>query len=163
MSNCIEIVRGRKVVFLKDEIDIEKFKVLVDSVAGLPAAPTERDGNIAWWFLQRNSLVDQRGVVINFSEGRSSHTWRDFEATLEVLKGFMKKPKHHHFVVSDEFDDFRSQSALDVEFSRVTIGGKTREERDAAAKAYVDSLKIDYSKIKVRTLTKDGWVEGSVL
>jgi len=144
MSNCIDVVKGEKVVFFPDEIDIEKFKALVDSVANLPKAPEEKDGYYAWWFLQRNSAVDQRGVVIRFGQGRSTHTNRDFDGTLLTLSKFMKKEKYHVFSVTDEGDGHRKVYTQTVKFKDFP---KQLEEKEARIKAYVDSL--DFSKIKV--------------
>ena len=113
MSNCIDFVKGSdKVVFLADEIDVPALKALVDSVKGLPKAPeldeaTGHQGYIAWWFLSR-AFIDHRGVVIRFgASGRSSHTNRDFSATVIMLSRFMKKDKYHTFFITDEGDGFR--------------------------------------------------------
>lgn len=131
MSNCIDFVGGsEKVVFLKDEIDVVALKTLIESVKGLPKAPEcdSKDnyaGYIAWWFLSR-AVVDDRGAVIRFGcSGRSSHTNRDFDATLILLGRFMKKPKYHTFYVRDEGDGFRRIFREDVEFNTVVkLNGK---------------------------------------
>lgn len=169
MSNCIWFHQAHgktnKVVFLRDDIDVAGFQKLVasgrDVKTGSTLTDEERGAYYAFWFLQGNSFADARGVIIHFGDGRSGHTWRDFEGLMAVLQPLLKKPKYHTFCVTDESDGGEQSSFMDVEFKRMTLDGKTREERDARAKAYVDSLKIDYSKIKVRTLTPQGWVDGS--
>lgn len=168
MSNCIWFHQAQgktnKVVFLKDEIDVAGFKAMVATARDVKTGSTLTDEEVgayySWWFLQDNHIADARGVVIFFGEGRSTHTHRDFEGLMKVLQPFLKKPKYHTFCITDEFDGGQKMFFMDVEFKRMTLDGKTQEEREARAKAYVDSLKIDYTKVKVRTLTPNGWVEG---
>ncbi len=110
MSNCVEIKR-QDVWFGAEEIDIPKFRELVDRVNLLPQPPDglkDRDGYFAWWFLSSNVEFGLAGLVIHFGRGRSSHTWRDLQGTLMVLGQFMLKPKKHVFRIADELDGFES-------------------------------------------------------
>jgi len=130
MSNCIEFVSGsEKIVFLKDEIDVVALKALVDSATPkdktLVDTEEGRKRYIAWWFLQQNSIIDSRGVVIWFGRGQSTHTNRDFNATLLMLAKFMKKAKYHTFFITDEGDGHRRVYREDTEFnSSIKINGK---------------------------------------
>lgn len=101
--------------------------------------------------------MDHRGVIIEFGRGRSGHTNRDFDSTLLMLAGFMKKEKYHTFFITEEGDGHRTVYRESIEFKGYA---KQVEERDARIKAKIDAMNIDYSKIKVRTLTPQGWVEG---
>lgn len=121
MSNCIRILKGEEVCFFPDEIDIEGFKALMakaknhSSTDGTEWTREKGEQTMAWWFLS-NSAADHRGVAIWFGCGRSSHTWRDFQGTLSVLKQFIKKPKTHRFTCSDESDGFEHPFKMKVEF-----------------------------------------------
>jgi hypothetical protein len=148
MSNCINIVKGEKVVFLRDEIDVDALKEFVTKA---------EENSLAWWFLQANSVIDSRGAVVMFGRGRSTHTNRDFDAVILALSKFMRKEKYHNFYVTEEGDGFRRVYHEVVEFKGYA---QQLEKRDARIKAKIDAMHIDYSKIKVRTLTPNGWVDG---
>lgn len=167
MSNCIQLYHTRqatdKVVFFRDEIDVEGFKAFLaraERSRSDDPPVEEREREMAWWFLQANTLVDHRGAVIRFGQGRSSHTWRDLRGTVDILKRFVKKTKYHRFVATDEADGHRKAFWLDIEFHRGAVDGQTSQEyHDALDKRIAALPPIDLTKITVRTLTKDGWVE----
>ena len=103
MSNCIQFVDGEMVSFTASEINIPRFKALIDRVKYLPKAPDDQldpSGYVAWWFLDRNTNFVDGKVVINFGLGRSSHTHRDFRWTCNIISKFMLKSKIHKFCVS---------------------------------------------------------------
>lgn len=168
MSNCIDIVNGSdRVVFLRDEIDAVALKALVDSATKEDGEHGDKDEaalarHTAWWYLKRNSVIDHRGAVVYLGRGESSHTDRSFKATLLLLCKFMKKAKYHTFFITDEGDRHSKVYREVVEFNAVLkIDGETLAEKDARLKEWFDKKygKIDYSKIKVRTLTEKGWEE----
>lgn len=125
MSNCIHLIKNQRVVFTEDEIDIEKFWETYEKVEHLENAPKPLEQNIFWWFLQKNSVVifpesaaDGKGFVeIFFGYGRSTHTWRDFFITLDVLAEYILRPKKHEFILTDESDGFRQPSRAEIDFA----------------------------------------------
>ena len=111
MSNCIDIEQRSKVRFEPWEIDAEGLRALLkraeaevnhDNCVG---EDVEGKLKIAWWFLSINTQFKRTGAVeIRFGDGRSSHTWRDLRGTFQVLSEFVKIPKSHGFICSDESD-----------------------------------------------------------
>jgi len=111
MSNCIEIEQRGKVRFEPWEIDARGLKALIEraevEVNGENSMSDEVDWKlrIAWWYLSINTQFKRSGAVeIQFGEGRSSHTWRDIRGTFKLLSEFVKLPKYHGFICSDESD-----------------------------------------------------------
>ncbi len=120
MSNCISI-RASEVIFTLEELDISGLMTLLDSVRAVTdyhdLDTLSHDQQIAWWFLAQNThLLDGGRVSIKFGRGRSSHTWRDFGATLVLLSKFVRIPKRHTFYISDEFDGFKAQAPWRINF-----------------------------------------------
>jgi hypothetical protein len=99
MSNCIQIGGKGTVTLAAGSFNVEGLRALVDAVRDLPTAPTD-DGYIAWWFLTASVFTD-RSVRIKFGRGRSSHTYRDFRATLWLLAKFALEPIELRFKLLD--------------------------------------------------------------
>jgi len=77
------------------------------------------DLRLAWWFLAKNTRFMRHGIVeIHFGAGRSSHTWRDLQGTLETLRSFVVKNKRWRFIATDESDGHREQFNLNVDFAK---------------------------------------------
>lgn len=137
MSNCIELsTETQTVVFVPEEIDSGKLKLLLDSVQHIKSSgdpeylelATNKKENhskyFAWWFLLRNTeFRPDGGVKIRFGRGNSGHTWRDFGGTLYWLKDFIKKEKIHRFSIADEMDDFETYEPYIINF----LTGKRQE------------------------------------
>jgi len=114
MSNCIEIEQRSKVRFEPWEIDARGLKELIERAE----AEVNHDNSVSenvegklkltWWFLSQTQFKRTGAVEIRFGEGRSSHTWRDLRGTFQVLSEFVKLPKHHGFICSDESDGHRT-------------------------------------------------------
>jgi hypothetical protein len=110
MSNCITLYSPtNKVTFTSDEISIEGVEDLLVRCGGVTQDNVSKqswDVQCIWWYLETCTefAQDKRSVTIDFGKGRSSHTWRDFKATLHWLKPLMKVRKTHRFVMSDEYD-----------------------------------------------------------
>ncbi len=102
MSNCIELT-GKTVKLLRErDFDLNGLKSLLDSVAELRDAPSTNPGYCAWWFLSSATQFDGVGTArVAFGEGRSSHTFRDFEQTMMVLAKFVKRPVKWSFEARD--------------------------------------------------------------
>lgn len=124
MSNCINIYNN-VVKFSYLDIDIPRFHAFLTS---LPAECPNYDGSEetgkvinAWWFLAENTAIEAgKSVTIRFGEGRSSHTGRDFRGLINgVLKDFMLREKEHTFILTDEYDGFRTRFRTPVVFGRV--------------------------------------------
>jgi hypothetical protein len=125
MSNCISL-RNSEVLFSKDEIDFVKLKVLMDSVPETlkqaELLDKEDDGNRtdSFLFLDGNTIIKPDGVFIEFGNGRSSHTWKDFLRLVNVvIKHLMIKEKSHSFKVKSE--GFTSWGNLVVVFGKENI------------------------------------------
>ena len=115
MSNCIDIVYGKKVTLSTKEVDGYKLRELLMKAEkevnceNSSSETIDAELRIAWWFLCRNTKITPRhGAVIVFGAGRSSHTWRDFKGTLWVLKKFIKKSVIINFGFKDEYDGFKT-------------------------------------------------------
>lgn len=118
MSNCISL-RNNEVFFSKEEINLPKLKALLDSVPDDYKEASDKGGDIetAWWFLSKNTVLDDNGAIITFGEGNSTHTWRDFRGLVNsVLKPLMLKEKTHTFRAHDE--GFPGWGSLIVIFGR---------------------------------------------
>ena len=125
MSNCISL-RNREVLFSKDEIDFVKFQVLMDSVPKTfkeaEILDKEDNGNRvdAFWFLDGNVFNLSEGILIEFGNGRSSHTWKDFLRLINiVMKPLMLKEKSHSFKAKSE--GFTSWGNLVVVFGKDNV------------------------------------------
>jgi hypothetical protein len=142
MSNCIEFVSGSSVSFSPDEIDCEELEKFLQPLVSFSEADFQKIRErralttelvCGWWFLALNTDLwhDHEGlfteVIIKFGEGRSSHCWRDFQGTLEVLSQFMLREKHRTLVVSDEGDGYKTRHAVDVEFLSGKFSVENRE------------------------------------
>lgn len=112
MSNCIEI-KNHLVTFTGEEIDIEKFKKIAEEHKNHPRTFNEMKVEDAFcWFIRDNHVVRKDSVKIRFGKGASSHTWRDFAQTINLLQSLMKKERVHFFVIADEggyerFSDYK--------------------------------------------------------
>ncbi len=123
MSNCIRLTRN-KVTFTADDIDIAKVVDLMSCAKYPHPYPdiNDKEGLRAmgawWWFSKANVYVDPQGryVTVNFGEGHSSHTWRDFGWLLNQIKDMMKRSVIHTFYIRDEYDGFRSIGPFTVNF-----------------------------------------------
>ena len=115
MSNCIEIVYKYKVKLRPKEVDGYALRKLLQKAEMEVNRSNSVDDKIpwklrtAWWFLSRNTIIKgNHGVEIVFGAGRSSHTWRDFKSTLELLKEFIRCPVLVNFGFKDEYDGFKA-------------------------------------------------------
>ena len=125
MSNCVSL-RNHKVFFSKDEIDIAKLKALMDSVPETlkqaELLDKEDNGNRVdtFWFLDGNVFNLGEGVLIEFGNGRSSHTWKDFLRLVNVIiNPLMIKEKSHSFKAKSE--GFTSWGNLVVVFGKENV------------------------------------------
>jgi hypothetical protein len=85
MSNCIDF-NSPPVRLTGMQIDVPALKALVEKVKDLEKAPAEwGDENIAWWFLSHAEFDGNKSVLIDFGNGRSTHTFRDFGATMLLI------------------------------------------------------------------------------
>lgn len=105
MSNCIELRRS-VVLFTATEIELTKFKELIDQSKDDDKNKFEDTVKyLVRWFLWRNTEFVTDSVIVQFGEGESSHTFRDFRQTINlVLKPLMKKSKTHTFQAKDSDD-----------------------------------------------------------
>lgn len=123
MSNCIRLTKNR-VIFTADEIDISKVLDFVSSAKYPAVYPdiNDKEGLRAmsayWWFSERNVELHGSYIIVNFGEGHSSHTWRDFRWLLNEIAKMMKKAKYHTFYVRDEFDGFKEVGRLNINFQK---------------------------------------------
>jgi len=131
MSNCIDL-HHYTVRFGQEEIDSRAFESFLATaekeINGCNCASEEVDRELdtAWWFLCENTTVDEDSITIRFGRGRSTHTWRDFKATLKLLSKFIKNPVKHIFAVADEFDGFDTLDEIVVNFKEGTINAILR-------------------------------------
>jgi hypothetical protein len=114
MSNCIKI-HNYAVHFYPDEFDIKSFKKEIEEHKSHDILQVE---DTFCWFLRDNSSVLTNGVVIEFGQGRSSHTYRDFKQTVRHLSKFMLRDKVCTFDISTEGDGFDQISKMRVRFSK---------------------------------------------
>jgi len=129
MSNCITIEMKKSVTFKPNEIDaVGLYKLIKEAEEKIKSGKDAVQDNIdpkykiAWWFLAQNTEFKRTGsVVIHFGEGRSSHTNRDFRATIYYLKDFVLKDKWHRFWISDEYDNYESICETCVNFKTEEI------------------------------------------
>ena len=125
MSNAIALERNT-VVFTSNEIDLDKVKSLIDKTRTAHPSEESNIDAVAWWFFGAKNVkfyhnnqganppID--GIIAKFGEGRSSHTMRDFESTLSIIKPLMLRHKKHTFIVSTEADGFASRHDMAVDF-----------------------------------------------
>lgn len=129
MSNCIEI-KQKVVHFEPDEINAMGLAQLIaeadqlgrDKIMEAIRDPGMGKYFLAWWFLSKNTEFHDKGVTITFGNGRSGHTWRDFEQTIRLLIKYVKKPKIHRFTIFDEYDDFETSDICLVDFETGLTG-----------------------------------------
>jgi hypothetical protein len=123
MSNCINIRRS-KVFFGAMDMDVQGFVKEVQRIHALPRDPyNEKDQatwreSCIWWFLGRNVTPGAGGVVVEFGEGKSDHTWRDFCSVCKIIGSYMKRVKKHTFDLADEGDGFTTRGAFQVTFGK---------------------------------------------
>jgi hypothetical protein len=119
MSNCIEI-HNPSVHFSLSEINALGLQSLLSSVASYDNSEDldllTPDQRMAWWYLTGNTEIVHGHVCIHFGQGRSSHTWRDFQYMLKILSRFIKREKFAIFTVSDECDGYKVKFRTQVEF-----------------------------------------------
>lgn len=128
MSNCLHFLRYSP-CFNSDDMDIEGYKRFIQSI---PATEIYREAReklgegsdemMGWWFLARNSEFHDYFVQIHFGRGRSSHTYRDFQGTLDVLKQFILRNYFYTFKCTGEEDGFAHPFDWRVNFKQ----GSTR-------------------------------------
>lgn len=140
MSNCISFDSG-SIKFSPDEFDVETFVRHMREPAiterhpegGMFGAPPTIGENFnsrvyhGWWFLHNAwRFEDGDGKIrIDFGTGRSSHTWRDFKGTLEVLRTYVKKPKVKVFTMRDESDGFKHWFMAKIDFQNAKVSDYT--------------------------------------
>jgi len=110
VSNCITFERNGSVTFTSDDIDIPALSLQIALC---------KEDDTTWWYLATNTDIsaDLSQATVHFGRGRSSHTWRDFHATVNhVLNPLMKRRKAHTFVLSDESDGHGSRYKYTVTF-----------------------------------------------
>ena len=124
MSNCIHF-HNPEVFFSAAEFQVSDFRSRCERLKSfLPwkmpdATDEERAEQYFVWYLACNSKFTQDGVMVSFGEGHSTHTHRDFRYTVEyLLAPYMKRNKVHTFVLSDEYDGFKSKFRQMVVFRR---------------------------------------------
>lgn len=103
MSNCIDL-RDNVVRFTSADIDIDALFVLLGRVSDTRPSDAQVEENAAWWYLKTCTVLKGDGSVhISFGEGRSTHTWRDFEHLINfVINPLMKRHKSHTFLVKED-------------------------------------------------------------
>jgi hypothetical protein len=103
MSNCISL-NAPPVRLTAMQIDVVALKTLVQRVKDLrepPSCDTDGDGYIAWWFLSHAQFDGDKMVFIEFGDGRSTHTWRDFGATMLLIGRLARMTFDLRFEVQD--------------------------------------------------------------
>ena len=122
MSNCIHF-HDPEVFFSAQEIDLPAFQKrcarLRNEVPQLMSDGTtqEREDQNFAWYLSSNSFFAEDGVTIQFGEGNSTHTHRDFRYTVAyLLAPYMRRFKAHTFTLSDEYDGFQDRFKHTVVF-----------------------------------------------
>jgi len=102
MSNCIEIHSNR--LELSDTFfNVSAFQDWFNEQKDTD----ERGGSTGfYWFLKRNTEIEENKVVVRVGQGNSSHTWRDFKWLVWTLNSFFTFPFKHTFQVADEMDGF---------------------------------------------------------
>lgn len=121
MSNCINIVFKNVVSLKPHEVDAQGLKELITRAEKEVNDKNCVDDNtsgelkVAWWHLSINTQFRKGGgVEVRLGNGRSSHTWRDFRGTLNVLKKFIKTPVWIRFGVTDEYDNHETIQRMTV-------------------------------------------------
>ncbi len=125
MSNCITVDGAVK--FPAGLLDVVALGALLTKVSTMKES--SETGNVfpeyhAWWFLlpdvgaSLNVQINADGSVIWYPgvHCRSSHTWRDFQGTLNTFKLFASQPFNASLMMRD--DDAPS------DFGRMNIGWK---------------------------------------
>ena len=108
MSNCINFVNP-KVFFPCTVLNQAALKAAIEKaqteINRENCVTFEDDGKsdsrCLWWYVSDVQYNDQ-GTVIVFGQGRSSHTWRDFQWLLKVLSKFMMQEMELSMQVDDE-------------------------------------------------------------
>jgi hypothetical protein len=119
MSNCIKIEWKYQIDFRPHEIDgaglakaIEQANRVVNHENCVKmeeeGGPSNHD-KVLWWFLTGNTQIRKTGAItIRLGEGRSTHTNRDFRATLHFLSQYVKVDKWQNFGITDEYDNYKT-------------------------------------------------------
>jgi hypothetical protein len=113
MSNCIRFTeRTKTVVFPPEVIDGGKLMTLIkeheshsnyDQIHGEDYSDLKGDCMMVYWFLNSKNVRFHHGsVTVAFADGRSTHSWRDFQGTIGVINRFLKKEQLHWFTIEDE-------------------------------------------------------------
>ena len=128
MSNCVTIESRHSVEFRPGQIDSERFRdFLARCEQEVNYNNRSKDGvdrrlQMGWWFLSSNTTFKIRGgCTIYFGQGRSSHTWRDFQGTIQLISEFVTADKGWYFIMSNEFDGFASKFKVRVDFRKGVI------------------------------------------
>jgi hypothetical protein len=108
MSNCVDI-KNPVVRIPNHLIDTAGLRGLIASAEDAPyihedppeVKDAKGDRRMAYWFLDGNVLFTRDEVIIEFGAGRSTHTFRDFEGTIQTLRKFIRGPFSYTFQVSD--------------------------------------------------------------
>ena len=114
MSNCVEIREGSVLEFSPDEIDskalfafLKKAEELISVDNCVDDTPELVNYRMAWWFLSMNTFTGIGDhVFVRLGKGRSSHTLRDLEGTINLVKTFLKKEKVFMLSIADEGDGY---------------------------------------------------------
>lgn len=110
MSNCIKI-------YTTTVIPYDQFRNLRGLLSKVLTGKQAYDQghhfgeeSIPYWFLTPSNVrKTDDGLEIEFGEGRSMHTWRDFYATLIYISKYLKSDQTYMDVeMSDESDGFEA-------------------------------------------------------
>lgn len=127
MSNCIKIVENSSVIFSNEMIDRNALTELLikteEEINKDNCVDPGVDGDlrIAWWFLSSNVEFQDDCIIVFFGDGRSTHTWRDFNATINLINKFVKNDFSHSMYVSDESDGFETIVPLLIKFGKEAV------------------------------------------
>lgn len=110
MSNCIEI-HSNRLELPGTLFNIPAFKEWFDRQVDKDESGMSTG---FYWFLKRNTDIEEDKVTIRVGQGHSSHTWRDFKWVVWTLNQFFTANYRHVFQIADEMDGFDLVEGVEV-------------------------------------------------
>ena len=69
-----------------------------------------------WWFLSDNVKEVGKEIHIYFGQGRSTHTFRDFIGTVNIINEYYDGEQTVNFIMRDESDAFSKPWKWEIKF-----------------------------------------------
>lgn len=129
MSNAIQINNGTIMIATKhlDQKLVEMIKraQLDESLPAISCGSVLDNEvaqyNMVWYFLSKNVTFIKNSMIIRFGQGRSIHTWRDFEALIIMINHFWRTMKtfNYRFMIYDEGDGYQHVNIYGVNLGAI--------------------------------------------